>query len=69
MGRKNYDTKTNYRQTKEQYKIAYQPIHSWVKKYQEQGETGLSDRRDKRRHASEYSDERLPHLEVEDRIL
>ena len=35
----------DYRQTSEQYKITYQQIYSWVKKYQEKGEAGLLDRR------------------------
>ncbi len=47
----------DYRQTSEQYKITYQQIYSWVKKYQEQGEAGLLDHRGKRRPVSEYSAE------------
>lgn len=64
----------NYRQTSEQYKITYQQIYSWVKKYQEQGEAGLLDRRGKRRPVSEYSTEekaeaKLRQLEAENRRL
>lgn len=64
----------DYRQTSEQYQIAYQQIYSWVKKYQEQGEAGLIDRRGKRKPVSEYSDEekanaRLRQLEAENRRL
>ena len=47
----------DYRQASEQYKITYQQIYNWVKKYQEQGETGLLDRRGKRRPPDEYSEE------------
>lgn len=64
----------DYRQASEQYKITYQQIYNWVKKYQEQGETGLLDRRGKRRPPDEYSEEekaaaKLRKLEVENRRL
>ena len=64
----------DYRQTSEQYQIAYQQIYSWVKKYQEQGESGLIDRRGRRKAVSEYSDEekanaRLRQLEAENKRL
>ena len=64
----------DYRQTSEQYKITYQQIYSWVKKYQENGEAGLLDRRGKRRPPSEYSEEekaaaKLRQLEAENRRL
>ena len=64
----------DYRQTSEQYKITCQQIYHWVKKYQEQGEAGLLDRRGKRRPPSEYSEEekaaaKLRQLEAENRRL
>lgn len=64
----------DYRQTSEQYKITYQQIYSWVKKYQEQGEAGLLDRRGKRRPPPEYIEEekaaaKLRQLEAENRRL
>ena len=64
----------DYRQTSEQYKITYQQIYSWVKKYQGKGEAGLLDRRGKRRPPSEYSEEekaaaKLRQLEAENRRL
>lgn len=64
----------DYRQASEQFQIAYQQIYSWVKKYQEQGETGLIDRRGKRKSTSELSDEkkaaaRLRQLEAENKQL
>lgn len=64
----------DYRQTSEQYQIAYQRIYSWVKKYQEYGESGLIDRRGKRKFATELSDEekaaaKLRHLEAENKRL
>lgn len=64
----------DYRQASEQYKITYQQIYHWVKKYQEQGEAGLLDRRGKRRPPAEYSEEekaaaKLRKLEAENRRL
>ena len=64
----------DYRQTSEQYNITYQQIYNWVKKYQEQGEAGLLDRRGKRRPPAEYSEEekaaaKLRQLEAENRRL
>lgn len=64
----------DYRQASEQYKITYQQIYSWVKKYQEQGEAGLLDRRGRCRPPSEYSEEKkaaakLRKLEAENRRL
>lgn len=64
----------DYRQTSEQYQIAYQQIYSWVKKYQEHGESGLIDRRGKRKSAAELSDEekaaaKLRQLEAENKRL
>lgn len=64
----------DYRRTSEQYKITYQQIYSWVKKYQGKGEAGLLDRRGKRRPPSEYSEEekaaaKLRQLEAENRRL
>ena len=64
----------DYRQASEQYKITYQQIYNWVKKYQEQGEAGLLDRRGKRRSPAEYNEEekaaaKLRKLEAENRRL
>ena len=64
----------DYRQTSEQFQIAYQQIYSWVKKYQEQGEVGLIDRRGKRKSTSELNDEekaaaKLRQLEAENKRL
>lgn len=64
----------DYRQTSQQFQIAYQQIYSWVKKYQEQGEVGLIDRRGKRKSMSELTDEekaaaRLRQLEGENKRL
>ncbi|MEG0294141.1 helix-turn-helix domain-containing protein [Enterococcus sp.] len=35
----------DYQLAVEKYKVSYQQVYSWVKKYQESGEAGLEDRR------------------------
>ena len=50
----------DYGLTMEQYQVSYQQIYSWVKKYEENGVSGLTDRRGKAkpenesRHATKY---------------
>jgi len=39
------------------YKVSYQQIYTWVKKYREKGEAGLSDRRGKKRPPQERETE------------
>ena len=68
------DHNHDYKGTAEFYGGNYAQIYNWVKKYQEQGETGLLDRRGKRRPPAEYSEEekaaaKLRKLEVENRRL
>lgn len=43
----------NYGEIALKYKISYQQIYTWVKKYQEKGEDGLSDRRGRQRPPKE----------------
>jgi len=38
----------NYREIALRYKVSYQQIYAWVKKYQREGEAGLDDRRGKK---------------------
>ena len=38
----------NYGETALKYKVSYQQVYQWVKKYKEKGEAGLEDRRGKR---------------------
>ena len=40
---------------RDRYKTTYQQIYNWVKKYQEQGETGLLDRQGRRRPCLLYT--------------
>lgn len=50
----------NYGKIAEKYKVSYQQIYGWVKKYEEQGVEGLRDRRGKRKPLSEMREvERL----------
>ena len=39
---------SNYGETAIKYKVSYQQVYTWVKKYRELGEAGLEDRRGKR---------------------
>lgn len=39
----------NYQMTAEKYKVSYQQVYTWVKKYREQGVDALVDRRGKRK--------------------
>ena len=48
----------DYKGTAAKYKVSYTQVYQWVRKYLESGETGLSDRRGKRK-----SDEELDELE------
>ena len=42
----------NYREIAEKYKVGYQQIYTWVRKYKENGETALKDHRG--RHKKDY---------------
>ncbi len=39
----------DYGQTIEKHKVSYQQVYTWVRKYEERGIEGLSDRRGKRK--------------------
>ena len=57
----------DYGLTVETYGISYQQIYSWVKKYEEKGVEGLTDRRGKAKPESELSEEER--LRQENKIL
>lgn len=57
----------DYGLTIETYNISYQQIYSWVKKYEEKGVEGLTDRRGKTKPDSELTEE--DRLRQENRIL
>ena len=57
----------DYGLTVETYKVSYQQIYAWVKKYEEKGVNGLTDRRGKAKPESELTEEER--LRQENRIL
>ena len=57
----------DYGLTVETYKVSYQQIYSWVKKYEEKGVNGLTDRRGKAKPESELTEEER--LRQENKIL
>lgn len=48
----------DYGLTVETYKVSYQQIYSWVKKYEEKGVNGLTDRRGKAKPENELTEEK-----------
>ena len=57
----------DYGLTVETYKVSYQQIYSWVKKYKEKGVAGLTDRRGKAKPENELTEEER--LRQENKIL
>ncbi|MBQ4572592.1 MAG: transposase [Clostridia bacterium] len=57
----------DYGLTTETYNVSYQQIYSWVKKYEEKGVEGLTDRRGKTKPDSELTEEER--LRQENKIL
>lgn len=57
----------DYGLTVETYKVSYQQIYSWVRKYEEKGVNGLSDRRGKAKPESELTEE--DRLRQENKVL
>jgi transposase-like protein len=57
----------NYGLAVETYKVSYQQIYSWIKKYEEKGIEGLTDRRGKAKPEDELSD--AEKLRQENKIL
>ena len=51
----------------EKYKVSYQQIYSWVRKYNEKGAEGLVDKRGKRKPESEMTE--LEKLQAENKML
>ena len=52
----------NYGEIAEKYKVGYQQIYTWVRKYKENGESALKDHRG--RHKKDYIQEERLKLEV-----
>ena len=57
----------DYGLTVETYNVSYQQIYAWVKKYEEKGVNGLTDRRGKAKPESELTEEER--LRQENKIL
>ena len=57
----------DYGLTVETYKVSYQQIYSWVRKYEEKGVKGLTDRRGKAKPEEEMTEAEL--LRRENKIL
>ena len=57
----------DYGLTVETYNVSYQQIYAWVRKYEEKGVEGLTDRRGKAKPESELSEE--DRLRQENKIL
>ena len=57
----------DYGLTVETYKVSYQQIYAWVKKYEEKGVNGLTDRRGKAKSENELTEEER--LRQENKIL
>lgn len=57
----------DYGLTIETYKVSYQQIYAWVRKYEEKGVQGLTDRRGKAKPENELTEE--DRLRQENKIL
>ena len=57
----------DYGLTVETYKVSYQQIYAWVRKYEEKGVRGLTDRRGKAKPEDELTE--ADRLRQENRIL
>ena len=57
----------DYGLTVETYKVSYQQIYAWVRKYEEKGVRGLADRRGKAKPENEFKEE--DRLRQENKIL
>lgn len=51
----------------ERYRVSYQQIYSWVRKYEQSGVSGLADKRGKRKKPEEMTE--VERLRAENRLL
>ena len=69
------ENNSSYGETAIKYKVSYQQVYTWVKKFKELGEAGLEDRRGKKTAAQEPRTEleemkiRMAQLEHENYML
>lgn len=57
----------NYAETAEKYKVSYQQVYTWFKKYESSGIDALQDKRGKRKSKNEMSE--LEKLKVQNKLL
>ncbi|BAK16339.1 transposase [Solibacillus silvestris StLB046] len=55
----------NYQATAEKFKVSYQQVYQWVKKYEDKGEKGLQDLRDRTKPEEELTAEDQLKLEIQ----
>ncbi|WP_337019025.1 helix-turn-helix domain-containing protein [Oceanobacillus massiliensis] len=58
------ENKKDYQGTAEKYRVSYQQVYQWVKKYETKGSEGLKDNRGKTKSESELSPEEKLKLEM-----
>jgi len=56
--------KLDYQKTSEKYKVSYQQVYTWVKKYENGGKDALQDRRGKKKMKEELSPEEQMKLQM-----
>ncbi|EEP55038.1 transposase [Clostridium butyricum E4 str. BoNT E BL5262] len=61
------ENENNYAETAEKYRVSYQQVYSWIRKYQTQGIEALQDGRGKRKKESEMSE--LEKLKAKNKLL
>ncbi|SJT70510.1 Transposase [Clostridioides difficile] len=61
------ENENDYAETAEKYKVSYQQVYSWIKKYQTKGIEALQDGRGKRKKESEMSE--LEKLQAKNKLL
>ena len=54
----------NYHHTSEHFKVSYQQVYQWVKKYESEGEDGLKDKRGRNKEEAELTPEEKFQREV-----
>lgn len=55
----------NYQATAEKYRVSYQQVYSWVKKYETHGEEGLQDRRGRTKPEAKLTEEEKLRLRIQ----
>ena len=56
----------DYQLAIEKYQVSYQQVYSWVKKYQERGESGLTDSRGRKKNSQELTKNERFHLRIKE---